>query len=221
MIQRVYEQSQKSQASRVVVATDDHRIVEAVESFGGEVCVTRDDHVSGTDRVQEVTELLGLQEDLCVVNVQGDEPLIPPAVIDQVAILLESSSSPMATLCEPIADMQDLLDPNIVKAVMTGNNQALYFSRAPIPWDRDNLPDKYVGGAYRHIGIYAYRTSLLGQFVNWPEGVLERTEKLEQLRVLENGVGIGIAEAVEDIPPGIDTARDLERTLAVLKSQLT
>ena len=218
MIQRVYEQAKKSQASRVVVATDDQRIADAVEKFGGEVCETRVDHVSGTDRVHEVIEQLCLSDDEFVVNVQGDEPLIPPAVIDQVAGLLNDCDHSMATLCEPIDSLEDMLDPNIVKVVMSESRQALYFSRASIPWDRDQLPNKYVDGGLRHIGIYAYKASLLRRFVAWPESRLEKTEKLEQLRVLENGFGIAIAEAVEQIPPGIDTARDLERTLAVLKA---
>lgn len=216
MIQRVYEQASLSSASRVVVATDDQRIADAVTDFGGDVCLTREDHVSGTDRVHEVTRKLGLNSNDCVVNVQGDEPLIPPIVIDQVANLLIGSEQPMATLCEPIDSLEDLMDPNIVKVVMTDRGVALYFSRAPIPWARDELPGNYTGGAFRHIGIYGYRVELLEDFVTWREGVLEQIEKLEQLRVMENGRGISIAAAVETIPPGVDTARDLERTLAAI-----
>lgn len=217
MIQRVYEQASRSNAIRVVVATDDRRVVSAVEEFGGEVILTREDHVSGTDRVHEVVHRLGLAEDHIVVNVQGDEPLIPPDAIDQVADLVARTGQPMATLCEPVTNPEDFADPNVVK-VVTGGQSALYFSRAPIPWDRDNGAQGYRGGAYRHIGIYAYRATLLYEFVTWPESHLERTEKLEQLRVLENGRGIAITVASCEIPPGIDTARDLERTLAVLES---
>ena len=218
MIQRVYEQARQSSADRVIVATDDTRIEQAVLDFGGEVCLTRADHVSGTDRVYEVAKKLGLNDSDCVVNVQGDEPLIPPTVLDQVASLLERSKTEMATLCESIESLSDLLDPNNVKVVKSVASRALYFSRAPIPWDRDNLPGSYSGGAYRHIGIYAYRVSLLKGFVSWPESTLEAIEKLEQLRVIENGFEISIDEAVEAIPLGVDTAKDLERTLAVLQT---
>jgi 3-deoxy-manno-octulosonate cytidylyltransferase (CMP-KDO synthetase) len=219
MIQRVYEQAKLSQASRVVVATDDQRIADVVENFGGECCMTREDHVSGTDRVQEVASTLGLALDHLVINVQGDEPLIPPEVINQVAAILESSPAPMATLAEPIESAEDLLDPNIVKVVTAENGDALYFSRAPIPWDRDSLPNQITKGARRHIGIYGYRVSLLNDFITWPPGNLEKIEKLEQLRILERGVRINVASAVVSIPPGIDTASDLERTLAVLARQ--
>ncbi len=217
MIQRVYEQAKQSRAGRVVVATDDERIAAVVDQFGGEVCLTREDHVSGTDRVHEVAQKLKLSENHCVVNVQGDEPLIPPRVIDQVASLLETSQSSMATLCEPIGELEDLLDPNNVK-VVKADKLALYFSRAPIPWDREQLPTTYSGGALRHIGIYGYRVSLLQEFVNWPQALLEKIEKLEQLRVMENGRTIAIAVAEQEIPPGVDTARDVGRTLAALKS---
>lgn len=219
MIQRVYEQANLSQASRVVVATDDQRIADVVEKFGGECCMTREDHVSGTDRVQEVASKLGLALDHLVINVQGDEPLIPPEVINQVAGILESSSAPMATLAEPIESVEDLLDPNIVKVVTAENGDALYFSRAPIPWDRDRVPNQVPQGARRHIGIYGYRVSLLNDFITWQPGNLEKIEKLEQLRIMERGVRINVASAVASIPPGVDTASDLERTLAVLASQ--
>jgi 3-deoxy-manno-octulosonate cytidylyltransferase (CMP-KDO synthetase) len=219
MIQRVYEQALLSRASRVVVATDDQRIADVVKSFDGEYCMTRVGHVSGTDRVQEVTSVLGLPLDHLVINVQGDEPLIPPEVINQVADILEGSAAPMATLAEPIETLEDLMDPNIVKVVTAENGDALYFSRAPIPWDRDSLPDQIFKGARRHIGIYGYRVSLLNDFITWQPGNLEKIEKLEQLRIMEQGVRINVASAVVSIPPGIDTASDLERTLAVLAGQ--
>lgn len=219
MIQRVYEQAQLSQASRVVIATDDQRIADVVRSFGGECCMTRMDHVSGTDRVQEVTDALDLALDHLVINVQGDEPLIPPEVINQLANMLEHSPAPMATLAEPIETIEDLMDPNIVKVVTAENGDALYFSRAPIPWDRDRLANQIAVGARRHIGIYGYRVSLLNEFITWPPSHLEKIEKLEQLRIMERGVRINVQSAVVSIPPGIDTASDLERTLAVLASQ--
>lgn len=219
MIQRVYEQATLSRASRVVVATDDQRIADVVEKFGGECCMTREDHVSGTDRVQEVASMLGLALDHLVINVQGDEPLIPPEVINQVAGMLERSSAPMATLAELIETAEDFLNPNIVKVVTAENGDALYFSRAPIPWDRDRLPNQVPKGARRHIGIYGYRVSLLNDFITWQPSVLEKIEKLEQLRIMERGVRINVATSVVSIPPGIDTASDLERTLAVIAAQ--
>lgn len=219
MIQRVYEQAQLSRASRVVIATDDQRIADVVKSFDGECCMTRVDHVSGTDRVQEVTNTLGLALDHLVINVQGDEPLIPPEVINQLVDILERSPAPMATLAEPIETLEDLMDPNIVKVVTAENGDALYFSRAPIPWDRDHLANQIAEGARRHIGIYGYRVSLLNDFISWPPSHLEKIEKLEQLRIMERGVRINVQSAVVSIPPGIDTASDLERTLAVLAGQ--
>ena len=215
MIQRVYDQARLSEANQVIVATDDERIEAEVNRFGGVCCMTREAHVSGTDRVEEVTSILGLKDSEVVVNVQGDEPLIPPAVINQVAGLLANPNAQMATLAEPIDRFEDLKDPNIVKVVADDRGNALYFSRAAIPYRRDGgLSDV----ALRHIGIYAYRISLLKQFVSWSEGRLEQIEKLEQLRVLEQGVKIQVAESVVTIPPGIDTASDLERTLAVLNA---
>lgn len=218
MIERVYVQASLSHASRVVVATDDQRIADAVSGFGGEYCMTRDNHVSGTDRVQEVASKLKLTPEQTVVNVQGDEPLIPPEVIDQVAEMLDQSNAPMTTLSEPIETTEDLMDPNIVKVVTDENGNALYFSRAPIPWDRDRSDDTPTS-AMRHIGIYGYRVSLLNEFVSWQTGQLEQIEKLEQLRMMERGIRINVAKSVKTIPPGIDTASDLERTLAVLKSR--
>lgn len=216
MIQRVYEQACKSDADCVVVATDDQRVAAVVESFGGVVVMTRSDHVSGTDRIQEVTTQLGLAEDSPVVNVQGDEPLIPPEIINQVAALLSDQQTLMTTLAEPIDSLEDFLDPNIVKVVTTADGTAIYFSRAPIPWDRTKGHDGFPEVARRHVGIYGYRVKLLNEFVSWPPGQLEQIEKLEQLRILERGIKITVATAVMSIPPGIDTASDLERTLAVL-----
>lgn len=216
MIQRVYEQATKSDAVQVVVATDDDRIASVVEGFGGSVVMTRADHVSGTDRIQEVATQLDLGEDSPVVNVQGDEPLIPPEVINQVAGLLNNEETQMATLAEPIETLEDFLDPNIVKVVTASDGTALYFSRAPIPWDRTKGQNGFPTSAMRHVGIYGYRVALLNDFVLWQPGQLEQIEKLEQLRILERGIKISVAPATVSIPPGIDTASDLERTLAVL-----
>lgn len=220
MIQRVYEKAILSDAVKVIVATDDLRIADTVTAFGGDVCMTSPSHVSGTDRIQEVVQIRDLAADEIIVNVQGDEPLIPPEVINQVAGNLNLSTMPMATLYESITSREDLLDPNIVKVVCTlnnsvQNNRALYFSRAPIPFDRDQDAGLNSGSFKRHIGLYAYRASLLNDFVTWKVDELESIEKLEQLRVLRKGLEIHVAEAVKKIPPGIDTERDLERTRAL------
>jgi 3-deoxy-manno-octulosonate cytidylyltransferase (CMP-KDO synthetase) len=224
MIQHVWEQARKSSAARVVVATDDARIVDACRAFGAEVLLTRDDHNSGTDRLAEVATQLGLAADAIVVNVQGDEPMIPPAVIDQVASNLAAHPEAlMSTLAEPIDDVAALFNPNVVKVTSDINGLALTFSRAPLPWardafanDRDQLP---AGVPYRrHIGIYAYRAGFLHDFVRWGPCWLEDTECLEQLRALWHGVRIHVADALEAPPAGVDTAEDLERVRRLLES---
>lgn len=220
MIERVYRQAAKSQAERVIIATDDQRIAEMVSSFGGEYCMTSADHQSGTDRLQEVASRYGLPEEHIIVNVQGDEPLIPPQVIDQVAANLASQSSAgVATLCEPIADDDSFANPNIVKVVADQGGLALYFSRAPIPWPRDFPEDRVTAMAgtlrpMRHIGIYAYRVEQLNKFISWPAAPLEIIECLEQLRFMWNGERIHVAEAVADVPGGVDTEEDLQRVIA-------
>ena len=222
MIQHVWEQACKSSAQQVVVATDDARIVEACRSFGAQVVLTRVDHNSGTDRLAEVATALGLAADAIVVNVQGDEPLIPPAIIDQVAANLAANpQAAIATLAEPIEDVQALFNPNVVKVVSDKTGLALTFSRAPLAWardafakSRDELP---AGVPYRrHIGIYAYRAQFLHDFVAWGPCWLEDTECLEQLRALWHGVRIHVADALEAPPAGVDTAEDLERVRRLL-----
>lgn len=210
MIQRVWQQACKSSASRVVIATDDSRIKSVAEAFGAEVCMTREDHASGTDRLQEVSSQLNLSEDQVVVNVQGDEPLIPPVVIDQVASNLSmNEAAGVATLREPITSEEDLQNPNIVKVVANLNGFASYFSRAPIPWVRDKgLPEAW--HAHRHIGIYAYRVAHLDRFVQWPVAPAEHAESLEQLRFLWNDVAIHVDDAITEVPGGIDTEEDLK-----------
>ena len=177
LVQHVYVQAKKSAALRVVVATDDQRIADVVHGFGGQVVMTSATHESGTDRLEEAVRILGLGDDDIVVNVQGDEPLIPPAVIDQVAVNLANSQVPMATLCEPVSRFSDIRNPNIVKVVMNAQGIALYFSRAPIPYARDDFPvatdECRFDGWFRHLGIYAYRVTLLRQFVSWPMAPLE------------------------------------------------
>lgn len=222
MIQHVWEQACKSSAQRVVVATDDARIVEACNGFGAEVVLTRVDHNSGTDRLAEVASALGLAGDAIVVNVQGDEPLIPPAVIDQVAANLAAHpEAAMSTLAEPIEEVAALFNPNVVKVVTDQNGLALTFSRAPLPWardafaaSRDQLP---AGVPYRrHIGIYAYRAQFLHNFVSWGPCWLEDTECLEQLRALFHGERIHVADALEAPQAGVDTQEDLERVRRLL-----
>lgn len=222
MIQHVWEQARKSSATRVVVATDDERIVEACRAFGAEVLLTRADHDSGTDRLAEVASQLGLASDAIVVNVQGDEPLIPPRIIDQVATNLAANpQAGIATLAEPITEVQALFNPNVVKVVSDETGLALTFSRAPLPWARDafaasreQLPE---GVPYRrHIGIYAYRAGFLQDFVTWGPCWLEKTESLEQLRALWHGVRIHVADALEAPPTGVDTPEDLARVRRLL-----
>jgi 3-deoxy-manno-octulosonate cytidylyltransferase (CMP-KDO synthetase) len=221
MIQHVWEQASKSAASAVVIATDHQGIHDVATAFGANVCMTSDKHESGTDRLQEVVKKLAYDNQQVVVNVQGDEPLIPPAVINQVAGLMQHEIQ-MATLFEIIHNAEQVFDPNVVKIVSDDNNDALYFSRAPMPWYRDGFAnDKHAIPTLvqykRHIGIYAYRVKLLHQFVQWPMSNLESVEKLEQLRALSNGIRIRIAEACETIPPGVDTQKDLDHVRSLLK----
>jgi 3-deoxy-manno-octulosonate cytidylyltransferase (CMP-KDO synthetase) len=222
MIRHVWEQACKSSARQVVVATDDARIVEACRGFGAEVLLTRIEHNSGTDRLAEVAAVLGLAPDAIVVNVQGDEPLIPPAIIDQVAANLAANpQAAIATLAEPIDDVAALFNPNVVKVASDRNGLALTFSRAPLPWARDafavsreqlpaNVPYR------RHIGIYAYRAQFLHDFVAWGPCWLEDAECLEQLRALWHGVRIHVADALQRPPAGVDTREDLERVRRLL-----
>ena len=224
MIQHVWEQARKSGAERVVIATDDASIVEACQAFGAEVLLTRADHESGTDRLAEVAAALGLPADAIVVNVQGDEPLIPPSIIDQVAANLAAHpEAGIATLGEPIEDVAALFNPNVVKVVADCNGLALTFSRAPLPWARDALAQNREqlpeGVPYRrHIGMYAYRAGFLQDFVGWGPCWLEKTEALEQLRALWHGVRIHVADALEAPPVGVDTPEDLERVRRLLEA---
>lgn len=222
MIQHVWEQACKSSAQQVVVATDDARIVEACRGFGAHVLLTRIDHNSGTDRLAEVAAALGLTPDAIVVNVQGDEPLIPPALIDQVAANLAANpQAEIATLAEPIDEVAALFNPNVVKVTSDRNGLALTFSRAPLPWARDafaasreQLPASVP--YRRHIGIYAYRAQFLHDFVAWGPCWLEDAECLEQLRALWHGVRIHVADALQAPPAGVDTQEDLERVRRLL-----
>jgi 3-deoxy-manno-octulosonate cytidylyltransferase (CMP-KDO synthetase) len=220
MIQRVWEQACKSSADRVVIATDDQRIESAAREFGAEVCMTAENHQSGTDRLQEVTSKLSLGSQHIVVNVQGDEPMIPPAVIDQVANnLAANTDAGVATLCEPIDAVEDFINPNIVKVVVSKNQMASYFSRAPIPWPRDAfniMQDSVPDLARRHVGIYAYRVDCLNQFIEWNIAPLERLESLEQLRFLRNNIAIHVADAAAPVPGGVDTEDDLNNLISII-----
>lgn len=216
MIQRVYEQAGKSAARSVIVATDDARVEEAVKAFGGEVCLTSPDHASGTDRLQEVVQQLGLSPEAIVVNVQGDEPFIPPQVINQVAANLAANpTASVATLAEEILHTEDFINPNVVKVVCDRHGMARYFSRAPVPWPRDAFAVEHAlmpAGLHprRHIGIYAYRVALLNRFVTWDMAPIEKMEALEQLRVLYEGEQIHVDDACAEVPGGVDTQADLE-----------
>ena len=222
MIQWVYERARASRAREVLIATDDLLIVSAAHSFGGETVLTAHTHESGTDRIAEVARVRGWAESDIVVNVQGDEPVIPPALIDQVASLLESHpSAQIATLATPVTSLEEFLDPNAVKVVTDIAGRALYFSRAPIPWERDGAPaglgsQTSHAGARRHVGIYGYRVSGLLRMASLKRTPLEQHEKLEQLRALENGLEIRVADSVEQPGPDVNTAADLERVTTLL-----
>lgn len=227
MVRHVYERACESGADRVVVATDDERIVTACRRFGAEVLLTSADHPSGTDRLQEVASRLKLPDDARLINVQGDEPLLPAALIDQVAEALEQfPQAAIATLCEPVTRPEELFNPNVVKVVRDYEGFAHYFSRSPMPWDRDHWQASAVPGtlaegyqAWRHIGIYGYRAGLLHRFVTWPPAPLELTESLEQLRALQNGARIHVSEACVAPPAGVDTPEDLERLRALMHKE--
>ncbi|MBE0407814.1 3-deoxy-manno-octulosonate cytidylyltransferase [Psychrobacter sp. AOP22-C1-22] len=221
MILWVAEKAQAAHfADDMCIATDDESIAKVCIESGFDVVMTSSEHASGTDRLAEVAAIKGWADQDIVVNMQGDEPLVPPLLLEQVrALLVADSASVMATLYEPIDDYETFMRPSVVKVVSQQFNdlqRALYFSRAPIPCDRDvvmasenhQYPPK---NAYRHLGLYAYRVRLLQQFVHWPQTPLEILESLEQLRVLENGGNIAIAAAACQLPAGVDTQEDLDR----------
>ncbi|MDB2384714.1 3-deoxy-manno-octulosonate cytidylyltransferase [Endozoicomonas sp.] len=225
MVQHVYERALQSHASHVIIATDDQRIMVAAKGFGADVCMTKNAHPSGTDRLQEVASLYGMAEHDVIVNVQGDEPLIPPAVINQVAgAIYAAPEAGAATLCEKMTRCEDLFNPNVVKVVTDAQGNAMYFSRAPIPWARDEFADhgnaalpEEVCCFRRHIGIYAYRVGLLNRFVDWGMSPIEKLESLEQLRLLWHGQNIQVADAVETPPCGVDTEQDLAHVRSLLE----
>jgi len=219
MVVRVWERAVEAigmmggDVSDIIIAADDARIIDAAERAGAIALMTRDDHASGTDRIAEVARKLGWRDSEVVVNVQGDEPLIPPAVIAEVGKALEARADmPMATAACPITDVAEAENPNAVKVVCSAGGKALYFSRAPIPFDRDGLwGGNVVDSPYkRHIGIYAYRAGTLAKLTALPPAPIEELEALEQLRALYNGLDIHVVSLDEAPPAGVDTPEDLE-----------
>ncbi|MBL8251907.1 MAG: 3-deoxy-manno-octulosonate cytidylyltransferase [Candidatus Competibacter sp.] len=223
LLEHVYRRALGSGALEVVIATDDPRIREAAEGFGAPVCMTSPAHLSGTDRLAEVAARYGWPDEAIVVNLQGDEPQMPPGLIRQTAAALaEHPAAGIATACARIVHPAEAFDPNAVKVVRDRDGYALYFSRAPIPWHRESFAE---GGAtlsglpagltwLRHIGLYAYRAAVLREFPALEPAMIERTEALEQLRALWHGIRIYVAEADQPPPPGVDTEADLARVAA-------
>lgn len=224
LVQHVFERALESAARQVVIATDSEDVLMAARSFGAEAIMTSAAHPSGSDRIAECTDLSGWDDDAVVVNLQGDEPLMPAACLDQVANLLESTpGADVASLYWPIEAPGEVTDPNIVKVVVSADGYALYFSRAAIPHarDADSIASALQQGVAwrRHVGLYAYRVGALRAFTQTPASPLERTERLEQLRFLESGRRIMMAAACEFIPAGVDTPEDLERVRPLLAPQ--
>jgi len=225
MIRHVHERASAAGAAEVIVATDDERVAHACEAFGAEVQMTSPSHPSGTDRLAEVAVRRGWRDEEVVVNVQGDEPLLPPALVRQAAALLGADrGADIATLGTPIQSLGEFLDPAVVKVVRRADGRALYFSRAPIPWHRDGAPEglasqREFGGAWRHVGLYAYRVGALRRLAAASPAPLELAEKLEQLRALHLGMSIVVGEALEPPRPGVDTPEDLERVRRALNVQ--
>lgn len=221
MIQHVWEKAQQAGANRVIIATDHEEIEQVAKTFGAEVCMTSTEHNSGTERLAEVIEKMAIADDEIIVNVQGDEPLIPPAIIQQVAQNLAENQVNMATLAVKLETKEELFNPNCVKVVTDQKGMALYFSRAAIPFARAHFADcndAFVASQpyLRHIGIYAYRAKFVNQYIRWQPTVLEKLESLEQLRALWYGEKIHVELAKEAPQVGVDTLEDLERVRAIL-----
>lgn len=222
MIQHVYERSVASGAESVVIATDSDEIARVAEGFGAKVCMTLAEHQSGTERLSEAVEALDYDDDEIIVNVQGDEPLIPSKLITQVAQDLEAHDNvKVASVCEPIHSVEEVYDTNIVKVVLNRRNHAMYFSRAAIPWQLGmktgngvDLSNNY----FRHVGIYGYRVSVLKDYMNWTESPYEALESLEQLRVLWNGHRMHMCVSTTQLVGGVDTPEDLQRVRDALRS---
>jgi 3-deoxy-manno-octulosonate cytidylyltransferase (CMP-KDO synthetase) len=225
MIQHVHELACRSQAREVVIATDDERIARAADAFGARVCMTDAGHSSGTSRIAEVMDVMGWTDDEIIVNLQGDEPLMPVSLLNQVAQDLEHhGAADTATLAAHLEHPGQLFDPNVVKVVLDRKGYALYFSRAPIPWKRDDIAwgqpvtPALSRGYLRHIGLYAYRAGFIREYVGWTEAPLEAWESLEQLRTLWHGKRIHVSLAAEIPPAGVDTPEDLRRMAKLLEA---
>lgn len=224
MVVHVLERAAESGADDIVVATDDERIVEAVEGAGGRAMMTRSDHPTGTDRLAEVASTLGWADDDIVVNLQGDEPLVPPTLPQRLArALVDNDAAGIATLATPIHRAEELFRPNIVKVVLDATGHAHYFSRAPIPWARDAFADGAPSTLpadtlfLRHLGLYAYRVATLARLSSLAVAPAERAESLEQLRALAEGIRIHVTVVAEAPPHGVDTQADLERVREILR----
>ncbi len=217
MLQHVHERAQESSADEVIVATDDARIAEAAEAFGAKVCLTSGEHQSGTERLAEVARINAWPDDRVVVNLQGDEPLMPPELIAQCAALLQSCDSDIATLASPFESRKEFDDPNVVKVIVDASGYAIYFSRATIPYSRSaETRELAVRCALRHHGIYAYRAAVLQRIAGAARSPLEECEQLEQLRALAMGLSIRVGQSVRRPGPGVDTEDDLLRVAALL-----
>lgn len=223
MIQHVFEKAQQSGANRVIIATDNEKVATVAQGFGAEVCMTSEHHNSGTERLAEVVEKLAIPDDEIIVNIQGDEPLIPPVIVHQVAENLAKFKVNMATLAVKIHEAEELFNPNVVKVVTDKEGYVLYFSRSVMPYDRDqfmglqDITKATLAEVYlRHIGLYAYRAGFIKKYVQWAPTQLENLEKLEQLRVLWNGERIHVEQAKEVPAVGVDTAEDLEKVRSIL-----
>ena len=217
LIERTYSNAILSAAKRVIIATDDERISDVAKIFGAEVCLTSDSHTSGTSRIAEAVSMLGIEDNEIIVNVQGDEPMLSPVVIDQVANNLNESKMDMATLCEQIETEDLYFDPNCIKVVYNMRGKAMYFSRSPIPAFR-NAQELDLGLCYRHIGIYAYRAGFLSQYSRLSSSRLEEAEKLEQLTILNEGFDIHVAPACGPTGIGVDTKYDLDKVIKEFKN---
>jgi 3-deoxy-manno-octulosonate cytidylyltransferase (CMP-KDO synthetase) len=220
LIQWVWQCARASGAASVIIATDDRRIFDSARGFGADCLMTSPLHASGTDRIAEAVRAKSFAADDIVVNLQGDEPMMPAMVVNEVAQALSTRPHiDIATAVAPIGSLAEFLDPSCVKALRAGDGRALYFSRAPVPWPRDSVaagrPTRFEG-AWRHVGIYAYRVRSLLQFASWPPTPLEEIERLEQLRAMEHGMQIHLVALSEAPPAGVDTPEDLERVRAGL-----
>jgi len=219
MLQHVWQRATESEAREVVIATDDERIQSAAEDFGATVCMTSDTHGSGTERLAEVADIFAWGDEQVVVNLQGDEPLMPPGLIRECAELLNDTSADLSTLASPLLSLNDFHDPNIVKVVLDDNGFALYFSRAAIPYSRgDGNDDDAAQSALHHHGIYGYRCSVLRRLVNAAPSALEQSEKLEQLRALSLGLKIKVGRPTQRPGPGVDTEADLASVNDLLRN---